>query len=37
MEALNGTDFEGRNLKVNEAKPKSDNRSDNRGGGRSRY
>ena len=42
MEALNDTDFDGRTLKVNEARPKGDrpkrdNSRDNRGGGRSRY
>ena len=37
MEALNDFEFEGRNLKVNEARPKSDNRRDNRDRGRSRY
>ena len=37
MEALNDTDFEGRTLKVNEARPKSENKRDNRGRGYSRY
>ncbi|MCD6163731.1 MAG: RNA-binding protein [candidate division Zixibacteria bacterium] len=37
MEALNETEFEGRTLKVNEARPKNDNRRDNRGRGSSRY
>ena len=33
-EALNGADFEGRALKVNEARPREDNRRDGGGGGR---
>ena len=37
MEALNDFEFEGRTLKVNEARPKSEKRRDNRGGGYSRY
>ena len=37
MEALNDTDFDGRTLKVNEARPKSENKRDNRGRGNSRY
>jgi len=37
MEALNDFEFEERNLKVNEARPKRDNSGGDRGGGRSRY
>lgn len=37
MEALNDTEFEGRTLKVNEARPKNDSKRDNRGRGYSRY
>jgi len=37
MEALNDFEFEGRTLKVNEARPKRENKRDNRGGGYSRY
>ena len=33
IEALNGTEVEGRNVVVNEARPREDRRRDNRGGG----
>ena len=33
IDALNGKDFEGRALKVNESKPKPEGRDRNRGGG----
>ena len=33
IEALNGKDHDGRTLKVNEAKPKTEGRDGNRGGG----
>ncbi len=37
MEALNDSEFEGRTLKVDEARPRSENKSDNRGRSYSRY
>jgi RNA recognition motif-containing protein len=37
MQALNGTDFEGRALKVNEAQDKARSGGGGGGGGRSRY
>ena len=37
MQALNGTDFEGRTLKVNEAQDRERSGGGNRGGGSRRY
>jgi cold-inducible RNA-binding protein len=37
MEALNGTDFGGRSLKVNEAQDRERSGGGNRGGGSGRY
>jgi RNA recognition motif-containing protein len=37
IEKLNGQDYEGRSLKVNEAKPMAPRNGGNRGGGRGRY
>lgn len=37
MQALNGTDYEGRSLKVNEAQDRQSSGGDNRGGGSRRY
>ncbi|MBV5262027.1 RNA-binding protein [Synechococcus moorigangaii CMS01] len=37
IEALDGAEWMGRDLKVNKAKPREDRRPASRGGGRSRY
>lgn len=37
MQALNGTDYDGRSLKVNEAQPRERSGGGNRGGGSRRY
>ena len=37
INALNGQDLNGRNLNVNEARPKTENRSGGGGGGRGRW
>lgn len=37
MESLNDSDLQGRTLKVNEARPRNDNRSSNRGGYNRRF